>query len=205
MNDEGFSIGDSGPLKALREGLVNMLMHADYFSPAKSRIRIFSDRIEFFNPGSLPVPLEELLETDISLPRNPVLAKLFRAVRLAENAGFGFDKMIDGWKEYNNKVKPEFDSGIEYSIITFYYLSDDLPENKAVSEKWSEKWSEKLTNRQIEILWYIQANDRISRKELSEKIGINQSAIQQHISKLKNMHILKRIGPDKGGHWEILK
>ena len=72
-----------------------MLMHTDYFSPACPRIRIFSNQIEFYNPGGLPKPFEELKSKDISLPRNPILAKLFRLVKLAENAGFGFDK-IDG-------------------------------------------------------------------------------------------------------------
>ncbi|MDA3890768.1 MAG: hypothetical protein PF517_03785 [Salinivirgaceae bacterium] len=49
--------------------------------------------------------IEELMDT--SMPRNPILAKTFRAVSLAENAGFGFDKMLDGWLMYN-KSKPEF-------------------------------------------------------------------------------------------------
>ena len=45
MTKEGFAVGEFPYIEALREGLVNMLMHADYFSPAKSRIRIFNDRV----------------------------------------------------------------------------------------------------------------------------------------------------------------
>lgn len=96
MGEEGFAIENYPYIEALREALVNMLMHTDYFSPAKPRIRIFDDRVEFYNPGGLPVTLKKLLEIDTSMPRNPILAKSFRAVKLAENAGFGFDKMING-------------------------------------------------------------------------------------------------------------
>jgi len=46
-------------------------------------------------------------------------------------------------------------------------------------------------------------NPNISRKELSNSIGINQSAIQKHLDTLKKKGLLKRIGPDKGGHWEV--
>ena len=48
----------------------------------KPHIRVFTNRIEFENPGSLPRPVEELLKADESLPRNPVLAKFFRIARL---------------------------------------------------------------------------------------------------------------------------
>jgi predicted HTH transcriptional regulator len=95
-------------------------MHADYFSPIKSRIRIFSDKIEFFNPGSYPKPIEYFLHTDVSMPRNPILARLFRAVKLAENSGYGFDKMIDGWKEYSTK-KIDFLTDLDTSTTRFYF------------------------------------------------------------------------------------
>lgn len=97
LTSDGFGQELSPGLESIREALVNMLMHADYFSPAASRIRIFSNHIEFYNPGGLPKPYEELKSKDISLPRNPILAKLFRMVKLAENAGFGLDKMEHNW------------------------------------------------------------------------------------------------------------
>jgi len=64
-------------------------------------------------------------------------------------------------------------------------------------------WSE-LTERQEEILNLIEQNNKISRKQLSEILNINPSAIQKHINKLKQKGFLKRIGPAKGGYWEII-
>ena len=75
-----------------------------------------------------------------------------------------------------------------------------------VGEKWGEKWSEKgLTSRQIEIIKEIKINPNISRKQLSELLKINPSAVQKHLENLKKKGLLKRIGPAKGGHWEVLK
>ena len=45
---------------------------------------------------------------------------------------------------------------------------------------------------------------QLQGKELSENIGINQSAIQKHLDKLKQKGLLKRIGADRGGYWEII-
>lgn len=97
LTSEGFGQELSSGLVAIREALVNMLMHADYFSPSKSRIRIFTDSIEFYNPGGLPKDINILRDKDISLPRNPIITKLFRMVKLAENAGFGLDKIEHNW------------------------------------------------------------------------------------------------------------
>jgi len=69
-------------------------------------------------------------------------------------------------------------------------------------EKWSEKWSE-ISERQTEIPRLIKANPKLTRNELSENIKINQSAIQKHLKQLKQKGLLKRIGPAKGGYWEV--
>ena len=95
-------------------------MHTDYNSAARPRIRVFDNRIEFFNPGALPKSLEQIMKEDISMPRNPIIAKLFRVVKLAENAGYGFDKMISGWIEYAG-TKPEFEQGLDFTKATFYF------------------------------------------------------------------------------------
>jgi ATP-dependent DNA helicase RecG len=118
LGNEGFAMDVSPGLAALREALVNMLMHADHFSPACPRIRIFTNHIEFYNPGGLPKPLNELRGKDISLPRNPVITKLFRMAKLAENAGYGLDNMEDNWKLYN-QTSPAYDVDFDSVIVRF--------------------------------------------------------------------------------------
>lgn len=127
LSAEGFGEERSPGLKAAREALVNMLMHADYFSPAHPRIRIFTNHIEYYNPGGLPKPLEELKGKDLSIPRNPIIAKLFRMVKMAENAGYGLDKMEENWKAYNNTA-PIFDTSFDSTIVKLFTASVDGPD-----------------------------------------------------------------------------
>jgi len=63
---------------------------------------------------------------------------------------------------------------------------------------------EKLTDKQKMILELIKNNPSISKKEMSETIGIRPSSIDKNITTLKEKGYLKRIGPAKGGHWEII-
>lgn len=139
----------------------------------------------------LPKPFEELKSKDISLPRNPVLAKLFRMVKLAENAGFGLDKMDENWLAYNSTL-PEY--RIEFdSVVLNFYLETET------------KLGDKLGDNQLKILLEIKKDNTISKTTLSKAIGISTTAIENNISRLKALGYLKRVGSAKSGHWEILE
>jgi ATP-dependent DNA helicase RecG len=201
MNDLGIAIEDSPQFDAIREALVNMLMHTDYFSPAKPRVRVFSNRIEFENPGGFPRPIKELLRKDVSMPRNPVLAKLFRCAKLADNAGYGFDKMLKWEKSTNTKVG--FENEIDEAVVIFMIpeMKKDL---KKVLEKGTEKGTEKITANQQVIIDKIMQNPYITSEELSSMVGIRADKIRVNISKLKAKGLLERVGADKGGYWRII-
>ncbi len=232
LTTEGFGQELSPGLEAIREALVNMLMHADYFSPAHSRIRIFNDHIEFFNPGGLPKPLEELKAKDISMPRNPIITKLFRMVKLAENAGFGLDKIESNWLKYNQS-QPLFTIDFDNTILLLKVeeTGKDIHEDadfrhvnlqvwgERWGEKWGERWGEKwpeisewwrkehnksLSANEVKILDLIAIKPEISIVKISETIGIVETAVENNLKKLKLKQIIQRVGPAKGGHWEII-
>ena len=45
----------------------------------------------------------------------------------------------------------------------------------------------------------------VSAQEMADKIGISSRAVEKNLSKLKDSNVIRRIGPDKGGRWEIIK
>jgi ATP-dependent DNA helicase RecG len=69
---------------------------------------------------------------------------------------------------------------------------------------WSDKWSD-IPLRRREILELLRANRGISRQGLASSLAINPSAVQKHLAKLKEAGYIKRIGPDKGGYWQIIE
>ncbi len=178
---------------AIREALVNLLAHSDYFSTMKPRVRVFSDRFEFMNPGSLPASVEVLRKQELTLPRNPILIKIFRILKLAENAGYGFDKMFNGWKSYY-KIEP-----IVENEITFYKIEFPL------KTRWDNVLDNVLDKRREEIILLIKSNNQVTISEISTQLKVNKRTIRRDIEILKQEGKIKRIGPQTGGrgHWEV--
>ncbi|MCL1969778.1 MAG: Fic family protein [Bacteroidetes bacterium] len=73
---------------------------------------------------------------------------------------------------------------------------EESGQKKVIRKSGRKRWSE--------VLELIKENQKITRSELSDKLGINPSAIQRHIQKLKTEGIIERIGGDKGGYWKII-
>ncbi|MBI5555815.1 MAG: winged helix-turn-helix transcriptional regulator [Elusimicrobia bacterium] len=69
----------------------------------------------------------------------------------------------------------------------------------------SEKVVEKLSTNQQMIIEAVAKDPAISAKTLADMVGISTRKIQGNIAKLKSMGVLKRIGPDKGGHWTVVE
>jgi ATP-dependent DNA helicase RecG len=200
----GIGKEDNKQTNALREGLVNLLIHSDYFSPMKPRIRVFTNRIEFENPGSLPRPIKELMKEDVSLPRNPVLAKLFRCAKLCETAGYGIDKILS-WEEFSNK-KVLFETSIDKTKVTFMLNKSTQKTLKNITKKViennTENNTEKLSKTQKIIIKEIEKNPNITSEELSSIVGITADNVRVNLSKLKSKGLIERVGADKGGSWK---
>ena len=67
----------------------------------------------------------------------------------------------------------------------------------------ARKGGQKITAKQIIVLELLKENPYVSRKDLAFKLGINISAVRKHIDALRKKGIVRRVGPDKGGHWEV--
>lgn len=98
--------------------------------------------------------------------------------------------MFSGWKSYY-EIEPEVASDIDHYKITFPLEKDVIPEK--VSEKTSEK-----------ILREVQKNQHVTIAALSEIIGVTPRSIERNIQKLRVEGVFQRVGPDKGGHWEVV-
>jgi len=122
---------------------------------------------------------------------NPVLARMFRWAKLAENAGFGYDKML-AWKH-----KVEFDTFIDYSEAAFF-LDDKVSDSVEVI-------TPPITELERKLLGIIRQNPTGSRKEFAKELGISTGVIKEYTDKLKQKGVLERKGNNRTGYWEIKK
>ena len=85
------------PPEAIREAIVNAIAHRDYNSTASVQVMLFSDRLEVWNPGTLPpaLTLESLLKPHGSYPRNPLIAEPLYLAKYIERMGTGIGDMVD--------------------------------------------------------------------------------------------------------------
>ncbi|OYP36333.1 hypothetical protein CGZ80_08420 [Rhodopirellula sp. MGV] len=84
--------------EAIREAMVNCLIHADYRGQGGIVMEHHFDRLEFSDPGNLLVSFEQLIRGSVSECRNETLQTMFTLIGLGEKAGSGIDKIREGWK-----------------------------------------------------------------------------------------------------------
>jgi ATP-dependent DNA helicase RecG len=194
------------PLDALREAVVNAIVHRDYRIKGTSiYVRIFDDRVEIENPGGLPDGITRRDFGKSSVRRNPIIADLFHRMGKVERMGSGIERMRGLMREAGLK-EPAFEMDAFFRV-TFYRdprYSLKADRFQKVGERVGERVGEKLTENRQKIIDYMLQNKKISAKELAELVGISQRKMEKNISWLKEKGLIKRIGPAKGGHWEIV-
>ena len=109
---------------AVREALINTLVHADYSINASTVITRSKNELVFSNPGCLLVSKQQFYEGGDSVCRNQSLQKMFMMFGKAEKAGSGADKIISGWKESNwNSPNLEEKSRPDKVVLTMPLVS----------------------------------------------------------------------------------
>jgi ATP-dependent DNA helicase RecG len=205
---QGVRDDDPPHLQAIREALVNFIIHTDYFSKSNPRIRMFNNRFEFYNPGALPKNIKFILKEDFSLPRNPIIAKIFRLLKFSDNIGSGFHKMINGWN-YKYKLKPIIDGDFDYYKITFplvkLKITDSKADTKTDTKTVTKTVIKKPKNKENKILNLIKNNPEFTLEEIGKHVGLTPRGVRYHTDNLKKKGKIKRVGSRKKGCWKVNK
>ena len=205
---------DESELYALREGLINFLAHADYFSAMHPTIRVYSNRIEFQNPGRFMVDMEHLRDRIQSNPRNPGIIKLFRYAKLGENAGYGIDKMLK-WESLTGE-KVVFSGDIESAVVTYLRpgwkeeveteaMTTPMTTPKTTLMTTPKTTPKKGVYQRNQILQIIRVTPDISKERISELLDLTVDGVKYHLRKLKSEGRIEWVGPMKSGCWKIVE
>lgn len=114
-------------------------------------------------------------------------------------ANSALPKIQQGWTDQGHSL------AIYDSLKPYDQTITELTWGGLSSEKTPEKTPEKTLKTTEHILVLVKAKPDITIQELALQIGKSNSAIERAISKLKTEQKLRRIGADKGGHWEIIE
>lgn len=185
------------PEIALREAVVNAVMHRDYSPQVQGRqvqIDIFPDRVEVNNPGGLwgDRTLDNL-EENRSMSRNPALANLLSnlptpsgSMRVAENEGSGIQRMKDGMLEYG-LPQPKFDARIgEFTVVLYRFGLLD-PEMSS----WLDSIAPESSRQERVALAIASGLGAVSVRELRQHLGLDSDDARKLLITLSRSGLLR--------------
>ena len=222
------------PKDAVREAIFNALIHQDFSAGIPVQISVYSDKLYISNDCVFPDTwtAETLMQKHRSLPHNPDIANTFFRAGFIESWGRGIEKICTLCKNYgipepeytvhpgdimlkfisnnaeNAVANDALNTGIvEKSVRKIIKTKEDYHTNnivESIAEDIVESIAEKLSTMRGRIVKIVWKNPYASARTISEEVGIAPRNVQEHLRNLQVQGIIRRVGPDKGGHWEII-
>lgn len=199
---------------AIREAVINAIVHNDYSFEVPPKFEIFPDRLEITSAGRLPetMSMQEFFD-GVSMPRNKELMRIFKDVELVESLGSGIPRILraygtDCFRFTENFIRltlpishPHSGDRIETYVTPQNNDIDSIVEK--LGKKLGEKLGKKLGNTRIGIIQLIVSNPNITYTEISKTLSVSSTTVEKRIAEMSGV-IIQHVGPKKGGHWEII-
>jgi ATP-dependent DNA helicase RecG len=184
------------PMDALREIVINMIVHRDYRSANDSTIKFFDDRIEFFNPGALldDLTIEKIKTGNYkSYLRNKQIAAIFKELKLIEKYGSGVRRVIETCVAYG-LPEPVFEATQGGMAVTVF---------KQVEQKTFKKTSEAVNEGVNEgvsgLLVLITDQSGLRSAALAKMLGTSPKNVERWLKQLKDQDLIEFRGATKTG------
>lgn len=200
------------PEIAVREALLNLLVHREYSFSASALISMFTDRIEFVSIGGLVpgIDLEDVM-AGISVCRNQDLANVFYRLQLIEAYGTGMGKIMKAYEEMAEKPAVETTKNTFKIILpnvnakrntTSVSVSNEEPFKSSTVETETTK---SLSEKEEKILEYAREHDFITRNNVIELLEVSRSTAARLIKKLVEENLLEQSGKARKTIYTIVK
>ena len=168
------------PVEAIREALLNCIVHREYALSGSTLINIFDDRLEFISLGGLPKGIEyDDIMLGVSMPRNKKLANVFYRLRLIEAYGTGISKIM---RSYGNMAeKPTVD-------VTNNAFKIMLPNTKIQKDNSNDREQFK------QVLSLFSASKQITRGDVEKLLNVSYATASRLLAKMVEQKLITRIG-----------
>lgn len=199
---------------AIREAVINAIVHNDYSFEVPPKFEIFPDRLEITSAGRLPetMSLQEFFD-GVSMPRNKELMRIFKDVELVESLGSGIPRILraygtDCFRFTENFIRLTLPishphSGDRNATLVTIQNNDIDSIVEKLGKKLGEKLGKKLGNTRIRIIQLIVSNPNITYTEISKTLSVSSTTVEKRIAEMSGV-IIQHVGPKKNGHWEII-
>jgi len=208
------------PLLALREVLMNAIIHRDYLRNSDIKVAVYDDIVEVTSPGGFPngLTLEEVMSGRSEI-RNRVLANLFKELRYIETWGSGIGKVESLCQKKNIKFeisesgnfvsiifnRPQIDIKLLNGIKKISDSAEKTPNNAEKTPNSAEKLLTLIKNEQEEkIVKFIIKSKKIKVKQAEKLLNLKESRTREILRNLVKRGILEKVGKTKGSYY-ILK
>lgn len=192
------------PEIALREALLNLLVHRDYSFSASAIINIYTDRIEFVTIGGLipGIELEDIM-MGISICRNQDLANVFYRLHLIEAYGTGIRKIMKAYEGMIKQPKIETSKNAFKIILPNVNASDGIL--KETRTGTTVDMESKLGDEEKVVLEYLKEHESVTKKEVMELLKVSTSTAYRIIQNMVSNNLLKRNGKARNTNYTISK
>lgn len=198
------------PEIAVRESLLNLLVHRDYSFSASAFIRIYEDRIEFVSIGGLMpgLELEDIME-GISVCRNQDLANVFYRLHLIEAYGTGLEKIMKAYE--GMQEKPEIQTTKNaFKIILPNVNANCGGESESVRKaktdlNYATETDPLLNDAEEKVLEYVRSHGVITKNNVISLLEVSASTASRTLRKMVKNNLLKQNGKARSTNYTIVK
>lgn len=199
------------PKEALREVILNMLVHRDYSFNAPSTISIFDDRIEFISLGGLVkgITLKDVLIGGISFPRNPGLTNIFYRLDLIESYGTGLVRIKNSYANYSTQPSIEVtEHAFKFTLPNTNYPKDEAQQAKTKQNELIADKEKKLSAQEedpniIKIKELCARQGFITRQDLEKTLNISKPSAIRLLRNLVAQNFLLKTGNAKNTRYYL--
>ena len=186
-------IDDTEMHKALREALCNTLSNADYYGTRGIVIKKYKDRIEFSNPGSMRISIEEAFAGGNTDPRNETILKIFSLIKIGERAGTGIQTILHVINMFGYS-KPIIEESFnpDRTKLTIFIGHVGIKEIQN-DEKQGQSVS-KLSFEEQKVLELFNDKEYITRVEIEKHLNCKKTKSYEIVKSLINKKIIYKDG-----------
>ena len=177
---------------ALREAVINAIVHNDYTNELTPVFEVYDDRLEITSAGGLSViKNKEHFFQGYSSPINRQIMRIYKDLDMVEQLGSGMNRILSYYK------KKDFILNDTFLRVVF------LTNTKTITTQETTQETKNISTKE-KIIIELQQDKTLTRENLAKLLNVSSDTVKQHLAKLKVENRIKRVGSTKSGYWEVL-